>query len=355
MPSTPSEPESSYDVENQLLFKEILARLVCGDTLNEEEARRVFHTIMTGGADNAQIGALLSLIQMRGVTVEELAGAARVMRAFVTPVVIDEKLQSNIIDTCGTGGAPKTFNISTAAAIVAAGAGAKVAKHGNRSRTGRGSAEILQAFGVNIEAEPAVQSRCLDEVGVSFSFAVNHHPAVKFAMPARRALGFPTIFNLLGPLTNPAGATRQLIGVYHADFIEPMAEVLHRLGAKHALIVHGRDCLDEMTTTAPTLVSELKDDAVNSYEIDAREFGLMRSTLEDLKAESLDEAVSIMRFILDNQPGPKLDIVLLNAGAALLTADLAPNMEEGVAKARESVESGCAKETLEKLIQISNS
>jgi len=263
-------------------------------------------------------------------------------------------LRSKIIDTCGTGGAPKTFNISTAAAIVAVGAGAKVAKHGNRSRTGRGSAEILHALGVNIEATPSVQCRCLDEVGVSFSFAVHHHPAVKFAMPARRALGFPTIFNLLGPLTNPAGAQRQLIGVYHADFTEPMALVLRNLGAERALIVHGRDGLDEMTTTAPTLVSELRENAVHSYEVDARNFGLARATLDDLKVETLDEAVSVMRSILDNQPGPKRDIVLMNAAAALMIADLAHDMEDGVTKARQSLDSGSAKYTLQSLIRISN-
>ena len=351
----PQDNDQPHPVDSKISFQEILAQLVRAETLNEETSRSAFQTIMHGEADEAQIGALLAMMQMREVTVEELTGAARVMRQFVKPLAVDESLHPLIIDTCGTGGAQKTFNISTAAAIVAAGAGAKVAKHGNRSRTGRGSAEILQALGVNIDATPEIQNRCLLEAGVSFSFAVNHHPAVKYAMPARRALNFPTIFNLLGPLTNPAGALRQLIGVYQSKFTEPMAKTLHNLGSKRAFVVHGKDGLDELTTTAPTIVSQLKDGKVSTYEIDARDYKINRTTLDQLQVNSLDQAVTAMRAILDNQPGPKQDIVIMNAAMALMTADLADNLQEGITAARQSIESGNAKKTLQMLVTLSNS
>ncbi len=332
----------------------ILAQLMTGQTLDQATAADAFGIIMRGEAEEAQIGAVLALIQKRAATVDELTGAALVMREHVAPVPIDEALQSQIIDTCGTGGAPKTFNISTAAAIVAAGAGARVPKHGNRSRTGRGSAEVLEALGVNVDATPAAQANCLAEAGVSFSFAIHHHPAIKHAMPARRALGFPTIFNLLGPLTNPAGARRQLIGVYQPEFTELIAQTLGNLDSKRAMVVHGLDGLDEMTTTAPTLVSQLADGNVTTHELDAADFGIKRAELADLQIADLAEAARTIEDILAGAPGAKRDVVVWNAAAALWIAELADDLTEGIAQATNALESGAARTALEKLIHFSH-
>lgn len=349
---TPSNPNPSG--QSPATLQPILADLVVGRTLDETTAAATFSIIMTGQADPPQIGAVLALIQSRGATVAELTGAARVMRAHVSPVPIDPKFKSQIIDTCGTGGAPKTFNISTAAALVAAGAGAKVPKHGNRSRTGRGSAEVLQQLGVNIDASPETQAHCLAEAGISFSFAIHHHPAIKHAMPARHALGFPTIFNLLGPLTNPAGASRQLIGVYQPEFTELLAHTLANLGSTRAIIVHGRDGLDEMTTTAPTLVSELTKGKVTTRELDALDYGLPRAALADLQVNTLPEAAACIESILASEPGPQRDIVIWNTAAALWIAELADDLGEGVARATTALESGAARAALDKLIHFSN-
>lgn len=340
------------DATNDL--KPILARLSGGETLDEDTAEAAFGIIMSGGAADAQIGALVAMIQQRAPTVEELTGAARVMRRHVRRVPIGDEIQGSVIDTCGTGGAPKTFNISTAAALVAAGAGARVAKHGNRSRTGRGSAEVLQELGVNVDATAEVQARCLREVGVCFSFAIHHHPAIKYAMPARRALGFPTIFNLLGPMTNPAGAGRQLIGVFRPEYTELTARTLAKLGSTRAMAVHGLDGLDEMTTTAGTLVSELKDGDVRTYEIDAKDHGLARVSLDDLRVETLEGAADCIRDLVACRPGAIRDVVVFNAGAALCVADIAEDMNEGMALAIGAIESGKADRVLRALVEVSN-
>jgi len=341
------------DATNDL--RSILAQLSRGETLDEGGAEEAFEIIMSGEAEEAQIGALLAMIQQHEPTVEELTGAARVMRRHVTPVPIGDEIRESVIDTCGTGGAPKTFNISTAAALVAAGAGARVAKHGNRSRTGRGSAEVLQELGVNIDASPEVQARCLNEAGVCFSFAIHHHPAIKYAMPARRALGFPTIFNLLGPMTNPAGAGRQLIGVFRREYTELTARTLANLGSVRAMVVHGLDGLDEMTTTeAATLVSELKDGEVRTYEVDAKDYGFARAMRGDLQVESLEGAAECIRELVRCRPGPIRDIVVFNAGAALCVADIADDLNEGFALATESIESGKAGRVLRALVELSN-
>lgn len=341
-------------------LKPYLSQLVdMGLPLSEDQAHEAFSIIMEGQAHDAQVGALLSLIQQRGgPTVDELTGAARVMREHVTPVPVPEALTDKVIDTCGTGGTPKMFNVSTAAAIVAAGAGAVVAKHGNRSRTGRGSAEVLAALGVNVDAAPETQAACLEQAGVCFSFAIHHHPAMKHAMPARRALGFPTMFNLLGPLTNPAGARRQLLGVYAPGLTERLGRTLLNLGCEHALIVHGNDGLDEMTTTTTTQVTRVSDGTIETDMIDPEPLGFMQPTYDDLASitsrDTVEGAAELMRDVLSGRPSLARDITALNAAAALLVADMASDLEEGVRRATESLESGAARQVLDRLITVSN-
>jgi anthranilate phosphoribosyltransferase len=340
-------------------MQEALATLVSGETLDAARAEAVFESILTGEADPAQIGALLAMIQRRGAAVEEIVGAARVMRRHVERVPFEAGGDQRLIDTCGTGGAPKTFNISTASAIVAAGAGfeagVRVAKHGNRSRTGRGSAEVLQTLGVKVDAEPVVQARCLKEAGVCFCFAIHHHPAMRHAAGPRKALAFPTIFNLLGPLTNPAGATRQLIGVYHASLVEPMAEALRILGAEHAMVVHGLDGLDEITTTDRTKRATVRAGAVEVGHIDPAALGVARASLDDLRASTLEESARMVRAALAGEAGAVTDIVALNAAAALVVAGVETDFSGALARAREAIASGAATRTLERLIEVSNS
>ena len=308
---------------------------------------------MKGGAHHGEIGALLALLATRVPTVDELVGAAMVMRAKVEQVRCATDPQA-IVDTAGTGGAPKSFNVSTAAAIVAAGAGAKVAKHGNRSRTGRGSAEAMARLGVNVDASPAVQARCLDETGICFCFAIHHHPAAKHVMPVRAALGFPTIFNLLGPLTNPAGARRQVMGVYAPKFVRPIADALARLGSVHALVLHSDDGLDEISIGAPTTVVEVRDGIVREWSIDPRKLGLEMADPMSLAPDSLDAAVRMLAAVIDGEDrGPRRTMVLLNAAAALLVADIAPTLEAGITMSAESIDRGSARATLDALRECS--
>jgi len=337
-----------------------LGMLVAGRTLSAEEAEALFERLLSGGLDDSQIAGVLSLIQTRGATSHEVIGAARVMRRHVTPTPAPSVPGATLIDTCGTGGAPKTFNISTAAAIVAAaarpGGGRRVlvAKHGNRSRTGRGSAEALAALGVRVDATPEVQSRCLAEAGVCFCFAIHHHPAMRHAVGPRRSLGFPTIFNLLGPLTNPAGARRQVIGVYEARLVPLIAEALAGLGAERAIVAHGRDGMDELTTTAPTIMAFVSGGGVRVEELDARTLGLAPGRLDDLRVGSVEDAAAAVRDVLGGEAGAKRDITLLNAAAALLVADAAASLGEGLSLAAEAVDSGRARETLETLVRVSD-
>jgi anthranilate phosphoribosyltransferase len=270
-------------------------------------------------------------------------------------VPLDGCREAVVIDTCGTGGAGKTFNISTAAAIVTAagsphhaGGGVRVvvAKHGNRSRSGRGSAEVLAKLGVNVDAPPAVQARCLTRAGVCFCFAIHHHPATRHATPARRSLGFPTLFNLLGPLTNPAGARRQLIGVYDAAFVERLAHTLARLGAERAMVVHGRDGMDELTTTGPSLVATVEDGRVTVGEFDPAALGVPRASAEQLTALDLDAAAATVRGVVSGARGPARDIVILNAGAALFVAGAAGTIMHGSEMAAAAIDSGRAARTL---------
>jgi anthranilate phosphoribosyltransferase len=340
----------------------VLGRLVAGETLPEDEADGLFEAILTGLLDEAQIGAALALVQSRAPTVDEITGAARAMRRHVTPVPVTPDPGDVLLDTCGTGGAAKHFNISTATAIVAAAAQPEpdrgvdrvlVAKHGNRSRSGRGSAEVLAGLGVNIDATPDVQARCLQEAGVCFCFAMRHHPAMRHAAAPRRSLGFPTIFNLLGPLTNPAGADRQLLGVYAPELVDLISRALERLGSARAAVVHGAGGLDECSTLGPTRLAWAGLDGETPETINPAELGLVPPTLDDLRARDLDHGVRIIGEILDGEPGPKSDIVALNAGVALRVADAAGSIAGGLERARDAIASGRARRVLEQLIACS--
>jgi anthranilate phosphoribosyltransferase len=260
-----------------------------------------------------------------------------------------------LVDTCGTGGAAKTFNVSTSAAVVAAAAGAKVAKHGNRSRTGRGSAEVLKALGVHVEASPETQAACLEEVGICFSFAPHHHPATKHVMPVRMALGVPTIFNLLGPLTNPAGARRQVLGVYDARFLLPMAGALRELGATKAMVVHADDGLDELSISAPTEIVHVSPDGLRTERLAPEDVGLARAPREAVVARDLEHAAQLARTIIDgSERGAARDMTLMSAAAALYVADIAPSLPEGVRLAAQAIDEGRAQRTLQRWIERSH-
>ncbi|MDZ4752863.1 MAG: anthranilate phosphoribosyltransferase [Phycisphaerae bacterium] len=355
VPSGPSEFQRlSHPASDPGDLTPHLRRLLAGATLSEAETAKAFEVLMTGSAHHAEMGALLALLATRLPTVDELVGAARVMRERVeaVPTTLDP---ASILDTAGTGGAPKTFNVSTTAAIVAAASGAKVAKHGNRSRTGRGSSETLAALGVNIDAKPVVQARCLEEAGICFCFAIHHHPAAMHAMPVRKALGFPTLFNLLGPLTNPARARRQIMGVYDRRFIRPVAEALQRLGAVRAIVMHSADGLDEFSIGAPTFVADVDSDGVREYEIDSVRLGLRTARPIDLTPGSLEEAASMMRRVLRGEDGgPARDMTLLNAAAALVAAGQAADFDDGVRIAAQSIDFGDAWKTFELLRELSH-
>lgn len=337
-----------------MAIRDTLMALLSGRSLTHTEADGLFEDLFTGLLDDAQIGAALALIAARGPTIEELLGGATAMRRHVTPIPGTAELSGNIIDTCGTGGARKTFNVSTLAAIVSAAAGSgalRVAKHGNRGRSGRGSAEVLRALGVNIDAPPAIQARCLREVGVCFCFAIHHHPAMKHAAKARQALAFPTIFNALGPLTNPAGARRQVMGVYRQDLVEPIAQVLSRLGCERAMVVHAEDGIDEVSTTGATIIAHVVDGQVRVERFDPLVLGVPRANVEQLDAADLDDAVRIARAVLAGSPGPARDIVLLNAAAALIVGGGVSEWGEGLAKAGKAVDSGAAARVLDGLVR----
>ena len=313
----------------------------------------VMHSIMTGECSPAQVGGFLVGLRMKGETVEEIAAAAAVMRRLATRVEVGK---SHLVDTCGTGGdASGTFNISTASALVAAGAGARVAKHGNRSVSGRsGSADVLEAAGVRLELAPGRIARCIDEAGVGFLFAPAHHGAMKHAIGPRREMAVRTIFNVLGPLTNPAGALRQVIGVFARELVEPLARVLGELGSEHVMVVHSEDGLDELSLAAPTHVAELRDGAVREFVLDAGDLGFASAPVESIAVDSPAASLDVIRAVLAGSPGPPADITVLNAAAAIYVSGVASSLEDGIGRARESIGSGRAANALERLVAISN-
>ena len=321
--------------------------------LSSEEMYSVMQTIMTGAATPAQIGGLLIGLRMKGETVEEITAAARVMRELVTPVIIADT--THLVDTCGTGGdGMHTFNVSTTSAFVVAAAGAKVAKHGNRSVSSKsGSADVLEAAGVNLELSPQQVARCVQEVGVGFMFAPKHHGAMKHAIGPRREMGVRTLFNLLGPLTNPAGAPNQVLGVFSAHWLEPLAQVLARLGSRHVLVVHAEDGLDEISIGGVTHVAELKDGRVSSFTLCPEQFGLKRGDIKALTVATAADSLAMLRAVLDNAPGPARDIVLLNAGAAIYTAGLAKTLAAWIVAAEHAIASGAARAKLQALVELS--
>ncbi len=335
------------------MIKEAIKTLVAGNSLTTEEASEVMEEIMRGEATPAQFGAFVTALRLKGETVDEIVGMAKTMRAKATPVITSEP----VVDTCGTGGdGLSTFNISTAAAFVAAGAGLKVAKHGNRAMSSHcGSADVLEALGVKIDLNAEQVKRCLSEVGMGFMFAPVFHPAMKYAAAPRREIGIRTVFNIIGPLTNPAGASAQVLGVADELLVDKLASVLKGLGCHHALVVHGEDGLDEITITSKTRVSELKDGSVTSYSISPEDFGLSQANLGDLKGGSASENADLLRKILTGAPGPRRDVVVMNAGAVLLAGDRVKTLGEGIALAKEVIDGGHALAKLEQLIKFSQS
>jgi len=335
------------------MIKEAIQALVFGRSLTVDEAAQVMEEIMEGEVTPAQFGAFVTALRLKGETVDEIVGLARTMRAKAIPVTITEP----VVDTCGTGGdGLHTFNISTAAAFVAAGAGLKVAKHGNRAMSSQcGSADVLEALGVRIDLNAEQVKRCLQEVGIGFMFAPLFHPAMKYASAPRREIGIRTVFNILGPLTNPANAKAQVLGVADGVLVEKLALVLQSLGCQHALVVHGEDGLDEITVTEKTRVCELKGGRIRSYSISPKDFGLSRAGLDSLKGSSADENAALLRRILSGATGPQRDVVLMNAAAVLLAGEKTGTLRQGISLAREVIDSGQALRKLEQLIKFSQS
>jgi anthranilate phosphoribosyltransferase len=341
--------------ENPVMnIREAIARLVSRSDLSEAETIEVMNQIMTGEATPLQIASFLTALRMKGETAQEITGAARVMREKVHRVRVKTDL---VLDTCGTGGDQKgTFNISTASAFVVAGAGIAVAKHGNRSVSSQsGSADVLAALGVKIDAPKEKVEECVERIGIGFLFAPLLHEAMKYAVQPRREIGIRTVFNLLGPLTNPAGATHQLTGIYDGDLTELIAQVLRNLGTARAMIVHGLEGLDEISLSGPTRVSELKEGQIRTYTLTPEELSLKRCRLEELRGGSPEECANALRGVLQGETGPKRDVVLLNSGAALYLSGTASSVAEGMRLAAQSIDSGRAREKLDLLVQMTNS
>lgn len=335
------------------MIVEAIKKLVNGSDLSVGEASAAMTQIMEGKADDAQIGAFLTALRIKGETAEEIAGFASVMLDKVKRVNAASKV---LVDTCGTGGDfSGTFNISTTAAFVAAGAGITVAKHGNRSMSSAsGSADVLEALGLKISLAPEEVERCIDEVGIGFMFAPMLHPAMKNAITARRSIGIRTVFNILGPLVNPALARRQIVGVYDVGLTEVFAKVLRDLGSQRVLVVHGEGGLDELSTLGPSRIAELNEGVIETYQISPEEFGFQRAELKDILGGSVKDNAGITLNVLSGEKGPKRDIVVLNAAGAILVGGGAKNMKEAVAIAASSIDSGAAKDKLAKLIALSN-
>lgn len=322
--------------------------------LSNNEMRSVMQNIMTGECTDAQIAGFLVGLRSKGETVEEITAAAHVMRELASRVQLNQK---NLIDTCGTGGdGSNTFNISTTAAFVVAAAGGNVAKHGNRSVSSKsGSADVLEAAGVKLEITPKQVAQCIEKIGIGFMFAPMHHSAMKYAIVPRRELGVRTLFNILGPLTNPAGAKRQVIGVYSHDWLETLANVLKNLGSEQVMIVHSEDGMDEISISAPTRIAELKNGEIKTYTIEPEQFKLQRADISILAVENAEDSLKVMHAVLDNQDGPSQDIVLLNAGAAIYTADIEDTLASGIESARRVIENGSARSKLDELAKLTQS
>ncbi len=333
-------------------IKAVLGRIALGQCLSEAEAEATFNLLMSGDVTPSQMGGLLMGMRVRGETVDEIAGAARAMRAKALSV----SAPPGAIDTCGTGGSSKdTHNVSTAAAFVVAGCGVTVAKHGNVARSSKsGSADVLARLGVNLEPDLAKFETCLNDAGIAFMFAQRHHGAMRNVGPTRVELGTATIFNLLGPLANPAGIKRQLMGVYAARWVRPIAEVLARLGSERAWVVHGSDGMDELTTTGPSLVAAVENGETKEFEVDPQALGLARASEADLIGGEAEGNAAAIRQLLDGAAGPLRDIVTLNAGAALVVAGMARELAEGIAMAGKSIDDGRASKSLERLVALTN-
>ena len=333
-------------------FKGLVARVAAGDRLGVESARTAFNIMMSGDATPAQMGGFLMALRVRGETVEEITGGALAMRRKALSIEAPE----GAIDVVGTGGdASGSFNVSTASAIVVAGCGVPVAKHGNRAMSSKcGSADILAALGVNLDADFSLVKKALWDIGICFMLAPRHHGAMRHVAGTRVELGTRTLFNLLGPLSNPAGVKRELLGVFAEEWVEPMAQVLKNLGSERIWVVHGSDGLDELTTTGPSFVAELKDGEVSTFEVTPEDAGLPEAKSEDLKGADPEANARTMRALLDGELGPIRDIVLFNTAAALIVADEVEDLKAGVAMAAEAIDSGRARETCRRLIEISN-
>lgn len=333
-------------------LKRLIQKVSTGATLESTEVQTALEIMMSGVATHAQMGAFLMAMRVRGETVEEITGAARLMRAKMTRV----EAPPGAVDIVGTGGdGHGTFNVSTCASLVAAGAGLQIAKHGNRSVSSlAGASDVLQALGVKLDVPPPVISRCIREANVGFMWAPMHHSAMKHWAPVRAELGIRTIFNLLGPICNPAGVDRQVVGVFSWQWVEPIANVLNNLGARHVWVVHGHDGLDELTTTGATEIAEVKDGAVRVFEITPADAGLPPAKLSDLKGADAPTNAAAIRDVLAGRKGPFRDIALLNAAAALVVGGKTTDLVEGVAIATRSIESGKAAGALEKLVAITN-
>ena len=333
------------------MIREAIEAVVNGEALSFEDAAKIMNEIMTGEATPAQFGAFVTALRLKGETVDEIAGMARVMREHSLHVEVDGAL----VDTCGTGGdGSGTFNISTAAAFVAAGAGAKVAKHGNRAMSGSsGSADVLEALGAKIDLSPESVARCINETGFGFMFAQGFHPSMRFAAGPRREIGIRTVFNVLGPLTNPAGADAQVIGVADASMASKMAQALNRLGSSRALVVHGNDGLDEITIADSTHIWELREGCVSEYDISPEELGASNAQLSEIQASDSKQSAQMLRNVLDGDTGAARDIVLANAAAALLAGGLVGTLLNGVEAAASSIDSGSAKERMEMFVTLS--
>jgi anthranilate phosphoribosyltransferase len=334
--------------------QEALLRTIEHREIFHDEMLHLMRQIMSGEMSPVMMAALITGLRVKKETIGEITAAAQVMREFSTKVEVADK--THLVDIVGTGGdGSHTFNISTCSMFVAAAAGAKVSKHGGRGVSSKsGSADVLEALGLNIHLSPVAIARCIETVGVGFMFAPNHHPAMKNVGPVRRELGIKTIFNILGPLTNPASAPNILMGVFHADLVGIQVRALQRLGAEHALVVYGCDGMDEVSLGAATLVGELKNGEIIEYEVHPEDFGMVMSSSRALKVETAEDSKAMLLGVLNNQSGPAKDIVLLNAGAALYAANVANSMEAGIQLARAAIESGAAKAKLDALVALSN-